>query len=245
MPDEKSIFIRNHTLTDRELSEQFAARWMKDPTSEATLAFRSRALTIIHGQWEETNPSEINPFPEGFFMSGAPDYIQASYKVWQQLSPDIQKKVSYYQKNWEWFVNIDGTKISLQNESTQSNPDAGIYVDKDNTYFSHSAALARVKSKGWSLLPDPDLWLKMADFLGGFKQLRDILQIPLAGFFHPRDGLNEKNQSEKYCLVWSSQESQGLYIIGSNGRIATGIYNTSGLSVRLLDESVSESTREY
>lgn len=80
----------------------------------------------------------------------------------------------------------------------------------------------------------------MADFLGGFKQLRDILQIPLAGFFHPRDGLNEKNQSEKYCLVWSSQESQGLYIIGSDGRIATGIYDSSGLSVRLLDESVSD-----
>lgn len=94
---------------------------------------------------EESVP--YSPFPPDIDVTTLPGFMQNSYITWQQLSPDIQKKVSYYQKNWEWFVNIDGTKISLQNESAQSNPDAGIYVDKDNTYFSHSAALARVKGK--------------------------------------------------------------------------------------------------
>ena len=130
------------SLSHEELLQQLETTLKTNPTSEATKAFHARALKLL----DENKPVH-NPFPEGVEPKNTPQHVQDSWSHVQKLSPELQAKISYYEKAGEWFINLNGTKISLQNESADNNPENGINVEKDNTYFSQPTALAHAQKK--------------------------------------------------------------------------------------------------
>jgi hypothetical protein len=131
------------TLSREELLAQLAtAPLQAKPTSGETIAFYARALDILG----KIKPSH-SPFPKGTEIANFPQHVRESYKHVQTLSPEKQAKISYYEKSGEWFINLDGTEISLQNETASQNPQNGINVVEGNTYSSQPAALAHAKSK--------------------------------------------------------------------------------------------------
>lgn len=219
-----------------EFLAQFQGSWDE---LRAHLVGLSRALKGDHtpAQWaipiDSPNEDESysNLFPEGTEIASLPKHVQDSFSNVQQLFPKKQSKISYYEKGGEWYINIDGTKISLQNESAPSNPDAGINVAKGNTYFNQPAALAHAEKKGKSL-PTNVLWSQMAQFLGWYSQLRDILQIKLTGWFHPNDGLEWLGY---YADVWSAGGRGYLSIDAGGGDVKLAYDPHYGLNVRLLD----------
>lgn len=181
---------------------------------------------------EEISPSTVhNPFPEATEIDKLPQHVQNSWSHVQKLSPEQQSKISYYEKNGEWFINLNGTKISLQNETADNSPSKGINTAGNNTYFSQSAALSHAKTK-WRSLPTNALWTQMADFLGWFKNLRDILQIPLTGWFLPDRGVQYVGD---YADVWSADHGDCLYVVARGGNVGHTDYPANGRSVRLLD----------
>lgn len=214
------------TLSHEELLLQLETALKTDPTSETTRVFHAKALKLL-----DENKPVYNPFPEGTEIANLPQHVQDSWSHVQKLSPEKQAKISYYEKGGEWFINLDGTKISLQNESASSNPDNGINVEKGNTYFSQPAALAHATNKGRAL-PTNALWTQMANFLGGFKQLINVLQIPLTGWFHPGNGLQDFGS---YAGVWSADHGDCLYVLAGDGPVGRTGDPSYGDGVRLLD----------
>ncbi len=164
----------------------------------------------------------------------APEVVKNSWEKVQKYKVPLEKqsKISYYEKNGEWFINLDGTKISLQNESAESNPNAEINVSNGNTYFSQTAALAHAKMKG-KTLPTNALWTHMANFLGGFKQLKDILQFPLAGSLLSSGG--QLHVAGDYAGVWSSDGGVYLRVYAGGGFVFHSVVLGFSHSVRLLD----------
>lgn len=79
--------------------------------------------------------------------------------------------------------------ILMTNEFAKGNPKAGIWVRQGNTYFSQNATEVYIANKGQKF-PTAELWQQLEQFFGGCKQLIDILQIPLNGYFHPEQGLS-------------------------------------------------------
>lgn len=214
------------TLSHEELLWQLQTALTTDPTSEATKLFHAKALELL----DENKPVH-NPFPEGVEVKNTPQYVQDSWSCVQQLSPEKQAKISYYEKGGEWFINLVGTKISLQNESASSNPDSGINVEKRNTYFSQPSALAHATNKGRAL-PTNAHWTQMANFLGGFKQLKNVLQIPLTGWFRHGYGLQYFGD---FADVWSADHGGYLNVYAGRGYVIRAGYPSYGRSVRLLD----------
>lgn len=209
-----------------EILSRLEETLQRDPSSQTTQAFHARALNLL-----DKNKPAHNPFPEGTEIASLPQHVQDSWSHVQKLSPEKQAKISYYENGGEWFINLDGTKISLQNESAGINSEAGINVEKGNTYFSQPAALAHAASKGRAL-PTNTLWTQMANFLGGFKQLGNVLQIPLTGWFHPGCGLLGFGG---YADVWSRDGREYLYVDADGGGVVHTGDPAFGRSVRLLD----------
>ena len=72
----------------------------------------------------------------------------------------------------------------------------------------------------------------MANFLGGFRQLKNVLQIPLTGWFRP--GLGALGVGD--CAdVWSRVYRGCLGVDAFDGNVFRTVNPALGLSVRLLD----------
>ncbi len=72
----------------------------------------------------------------------------------------------------------------------------------------------------------------MSEFLGGFKNLKNILQIPLTGWFYPDYG---PQSFGRYADVWSAADREYLTVNANSGGVeCTGI-PAYGRGVRLLD----------
>lgn len=213
-------------LSHEELLAQLTVTLQQDPTSAATHEFHAKALDIL----DKNKPSH-DLFPKGIEVANLPQHVQESYKHVQALSPEKQSKISYYEKNGEWCINLDGTKISLQNESAENNSKNGINVVEGNTYFSQPAALAHAKSK-WRSLPTTTLWKQMATFLGWFKELKNVLQIPLNGWFHPVVG---RQGFGYYADVWSAVSREYMCVNADDGDVNHTGNPAVGHGVRFLD----------
>lgn len=107
----------SHYLTNESLLFQLRKALLEDPRSTQVLSFRKRALAIL----EATTPKV---FPEYTEIQKLPQNVQNSWSCVQKLTPEKQLKITYYEKGGEWFIDFNGTKISLQNESAQANPSA-------------------------------------------------------------------------------------------------------------------------
>ena len=72
----------------------------------------------------------------------------------------------------------------------------------------------------------------MANFLGGFRQLKNVLQIPLTGWFHPGRGAQGVGN---YANVWSRDGRGYLLVNAVDGGVNLTVNPANGHSVRLLD----------
>lgn len=176
-----------------------------------------------------------NPFPEGLEEGKIPSVVQESWKEVKEQNFPLEKlqQISYYiNAEWRWCMKMGSiANILMTNETATNNPSAGINVKNGNTYFSQPAAQKHAKNK-WQELPTNARWTKMADFLGGFKQLKEILQIPLNGWFRAGDGLQVAG---RFANVWSSSVGEYLDVVADDGSVSYGVDTSCGLSVRLLD----------
>lgn len=188
-------------------------------------SYDKRALAVL----EEVLNS---PLPEDTEVIDTPQYVQNSLAHVRKLSLEQQSKIAYYRKNGKWYIDLDGIKVSLQNESAEHNPEKGINLVGDNTYFSQIAAVAHAGDRGQSL-PTNALWRQMEEFLGGFDKLRDILQIPFNGWFYTNYGRPwDINSCSRF---WSADIRGSMYISSGRGVIGKTGSPLWGYSVRLLD----------
>lgn len=217
-----------------EDSLQSVVPGMPSQTDHIAGKVQNAAGALVGGFSEEALQDMFHdPFPKGTEVENLPEHVIDSWTHVQELSPEKRSKISYYEKNGEWCIIVDGTKIPLQNAFAPSDPDTGINVVEGNAYFSQSAALAYEKSNIGQSLPTKELWTKMADFLGGFNELRDILQIPLTGWFHPDRGLQRFGS---YAGVWSGDNGDCLHVFADGGGVDLADGPARGNSVRLLDK---------
>lgn len=72
----------------------------------------------------------------------------------------------------------------------------------------------------------------MANFLGGFRQLKNVLQIPLTGWFRPGRGAQDVGNC---AFVWSRGNRDYLSVNADDGYVIHSVNPAVGLSVRLLD----------
>lgn len=216
----------SHYLTNEALLFQLRKALLEDPRSTRALSFRNRALAIL----EATSPK---PFPENTEIQKLPQNVQNSWSCVQKMTPEKQLRITYYERGGEWFINLNDTKISLQNGAAPANPSGGVYVSMDNTYFLQPAAIAYANSIGRAL-PENAVWEKIADFLGGYGQLRDILQIPCVGVFHSSDGLGYLGSQ---AGVWSADDCSFLHVSNHGSCITSDDVSVTSVarSVRTLD----------
>lgn len=72
----------------------------------------------------------------------------------------------------------------------------------------------------------------MANFLGGFRQLKNVLQIPLTGWFRPGRGAQDVGN---YADVWSRDNRDYLNVNADDGNVNHTDNPANGHSVRLLN----------
>lgn len=192
-----------------------------------------RARRILEMEHKAQLAEVKDMFPEGTNMTQLPQHVfDSSIYVQKKIPLEQQSKISYYEKGGEWFINLNGIKISLQNESAEHNPKNDINVVNGHTYFSQPAAFAQATNKG-GVLPTNALWIQIANFLW-FRQLRAVLQIPLTGLLLPNRDLEKLHI---YGSIWSAGDRRYLGVAAADN--GWNVFRTDdaliGRSVRLLD----------
>lgn len=87
-----------------------------DANNERIDKFHDEALSILEEK-------ENTHFPAGTEVAKIPLHVKNSWKYVQTLPQEKQAKISYYEKDGQWFIKLNKIKISLQHEIVENTPD--------------------------------------------------------------------------------------------------------------------------
>lgn len=232
---------QNRLLTSEELLDQLQKTLKEDKTP----SFRGKVMNLLELPVEEegtenqqktisraftSNPSEIE-------IRKLPIYMQLSYSFWEKLPLVLQEKISYYEENWVWFVNIDGVKISMKNEEFAEDEleGEGIFTYTPpwlpKQFFLTQAAALSYATRKEKNLPTKEMWEKMNKTLGGL--LGPILQLK---DFKSYQHLNSWDHKSVWLFhdLWCTEAGYCFFYDTNHGSVWLIDDESDGLNVRFL-----------
>ena len=203
---------------------------------------RTWATLDSSDQNQESISDRHNSLPKGIAYENLSPVAQKSYDAWKKLDPDNQENVSYVQEDDEWEVRIGDFQMPLTNATAPADPDNGIFVHhvlrEDRTYFNQAAAFEHADSQ-WMTLPTNDQWEQMADLLGWYNQLRDVLQILFIGIYTSDRDVDNRDVGHSAWL-WSDGSGDDLFFSRTLGDVGSENDVLDGRAVRLLRNALSD-----